>query len=175
MIVHNPAHSVASSTLQLSLHWLLTHWGRDKMAAIFTKDIFKCIFINENIRVSIKISLEFVPKSPINNIPALVQIMAWHRPGGKPLSESMMCVDYWRIYASLGPSELRINCISSSENISSKVLESCLLSWRNIAKCKYMLVPSQMSTTLQGLSQKQLASTKVKHIYISVTLTARAT
>ena len=37
-----------------------------------------------------KISLKFVPKSPINNIPALVQIMAWRRLGGKPLPEAMM-------------------------------------------------------------------------------------
>ena len=33
---------------------------------------------------------EFVPKGPINNIPALVQIMAWRRSVDKPLSESMM-------------------------------------------------------------------------------------
>ena len=38
----------------------------------------------------IKISLKFVPKCPINNIPALVQIMAWRRPGDKPLSETIM-------------------------------------------------------------------------------------
>ena len=43
----------------------------------FADDIFKPIFLNENIRISIKISLKFVPKVPINNIPALVQIMAW--------------------------------------------------------------------------------------------------
>ena len=36
------------------------------------------------------LSLEIVPKDPINNIPALVQIMAWHRPGDKPLSELVM-------------------------------------------------------------------------------------
>ena len=53
-------------------------------------DIFKCIFLNENVWILIKISLKFVPKGPINNIPALVQIMAWRRPGDKPLSESMM-------------------------------------------------------------------------------------
>ena len=53
-------------------------------------DIFKCIFLKENIWITIKISLKFVPMGPINNIPALVQIMAWHRPGDKPLSESMM-------------------------------------------------------------------------------------
>ena len=38
----------------------------------------------------ITISLKFVPKGPIDNIPALVQIMAWRRPGDKPLSESML-------------------------------------------------------------------------------------
>ena len=38
----------------------------------FPDDIFKCIFINENVWISIKISLKFVPKGPINNIPALV-------------------------------------------------------------------------------------------------------
>ena len=53
-------------------------------------DIFKCIFLNENVLNSIKISLKFIPKGPINNIPALVQIMAWRRPGNKPLSEPMM-------------------------------------------------------------------------------------
>ena len=56
----------------------------------FTDDIFICIFLNENIQISIRISLKFVPKSPIYNIPALVQIMAWRRPGDKPLSEPMM-------------------------------------------------------------------------------------
>ena len=37
-----------------------------------------------------KISLKFVPKGPINNMPTLFPIMAWHRPGVKPLSEPMM-------------------------------------------------------------------------------------
>ena len=56
----------------------------------FTDDIFKCIFLNENVWILIKISLKFVPKGRINNIPALVQIMAWRRPGDKPLSKPMM-------------------------------------------------------------------------------------
>ena len=56
----------------------------------FADDTFKRIFFNENVRISIKISLKFVPKGPINNIPALVEIMAWRRPGDKPLSEPMM-------------------------------------------------------------------------------------
>ena len=53
-------------------------------------DIFKCIFVNENVWIPIKISLKFVPKGLINNIPALVQIMAWRRAGDKPLSEPMI-------------------------------------------------------------------------------------
>ena len=56
----------------------------------FADDIFKCIFLNENVWIPIKVSLKFVPKGPINNIPALVQIMAWRRPGDKPLSEPMV-------------------------------------------------------------------------------------
>ena len=56
----------------------------------FADDTFKPIFLNENIRISIRISLEFVPKDPINNIPALVQIMAWRRPCDKPSSEPMV-------------------------------------------------------------------------------------
>ena len=56
----------------------------------FADDIFKCIFLNENVGVLLKISLKFVPKVWIDNIPALVQMMAWHRPGDKPLSEPML-------------------------------------------------------------------------------------
>ena len=40
----------------------------------FPDDIFKCIFLNENVWISIQISLKFVPEGPVNNIPALVQI-----------------------------------------------------------------------------------------------------
>ena len=56
----------------------------------FADDIFKCIFLNKNVWIPIKISLKFVPKGPINNIPALVQIMAWRSPGDRPLSETML-------------------------------------------------------------------------------------
>ena len=56
----------------------------------FPDDILKCIFLNENVWISIKISLKFVFKGPVSNIPALVQIMAWRQPGDKPLSEPMM-------------------------------------------------------------------------------------
>ena len=57
----------------------------------FADEIFKWIFLNENvwIWIPIKITLKFVPQGPINNIPALVQIMVWRRPGDKPLSGPM--------------------------------------------------------------------------------------
>ena len=53
-------------------------------------DSFKWIFLNEDVWIPIKISLNFVPQGPVNNIPALVQIMAWRRPRDKPLSGPMM-------------------------------------------------------------------------------------
>ena len=68
----------------------LAHWGRDKNVRHFADAGFECILLNENIWISLKILLKFVPKVPIDNIPALVQIMAWHRSGDKPLSEPMM-------------------------------------------------------------------------------------
>ena len=57
---------------------------------LFADDIFTRIFLNENVWISVKISLKFVLNGSINNIPALVQITAWRWPGDKPLSEPMM-------------------------------------------------------------------------------------
>ena len=56
----------------------------------FADDIFKCILLNENVWIPNKISLKFVPKGRINNIPPLVQMMTWRPSGDKPLSEPMM-------------------------------------------------------------------------------------
>ena len=58
----------------------------------FPDDIFKCIFLNENVWILNKISSKFVPKGPTSNIPALFQIMAWRRSGNKPLSGPMMAL-----------------------------------------------------------------------------------
>ena len=69
--------------------WLDTLWPRQN-GRHFADDTFKRIFLNENVIISIKISLKFVPKGRINIIPALVQIMAGHRPGDKALYEPMM-------------------------------------------------------------------------------------
>ena len=56
----------------------------------FPDDLFKCIFLNENVWILIKISLKFVPKCPIDNISALVQIMDCRLVSAKPLSKPMI-------------------------------------------------------------------------------------
>ena len=71
----------------------------------FADDIFKWIFLNENVWIASKISLKFVPQGPINNIPALVQIMAWRQATRHYLVQWWL--DYRRIYASLGLNKLR--------------------------------------------------------------------
>ena len=60
------------------------------MAAILADDIFNCIFLNENDRIPIQISLKYVPRSPSDNKPALLQVMAWRRTSDKPLPGAMM-------------------------------------------------------------------------------------
>ena len=59
---------------------------RPKQNKYHLADIFKCIFLNENVLISIKISLKFIPKGPINNILTLVQIMAWHWLGRQAIT-----------------------------------------------------------------------------------------
>ena len=74
----------------VTLLWCLNTLRPRQHGRHFADDIFKCIFLNENVWIPIKISLKFVLKDPINNIPALVRIMAWRRPGDKLLSEQMV-------------------------------------------------------------------------------------
>ena len=56
----------------------------------FADDIFKCIFVNENIWIVNKIPLNCIPWGSIDNSSVLVQIMTWRRTGDKPLSEPMI-------------------------------------------------------------------------------------
>ena len=60
------------------------------MVTILAYNIFKWIFSNKNCSILIQISLKFVPWSPIDNKAALVQVMAWHQRGDKPLPEPMV-------------------------------------------------------------------------------------
>ena len=73
-------------------HWCSIHWCKYILELLhinslrprqngrhFPDNIFKCICMNKNAGIPIKISQKCVFKGPINNTPALVQIMAWHR------------------------------------------------------------------------------------------------
>ena len=80
----------SSSSVKFQGHTALNALRPRQNGRHFPCDIFKCIFFSENVWISLNISLRFVPNGPINNIPALVQIMAWCRPGDKPLSQPMM-------------------------------------------------------------------------------------
>ena len=78
-----------SFTPRLTLHVLVSHIWVGKLSHHrfntlrprqnghhFAGDISRCIFLNANVWIPIKISLKFIPKGPVNNIPTLVQIMA---------------------------------------------------------------------------------------------------
>ena len=65
---------------------MMIQWGRDNVAAI-SQTTFSNAFFNENIWISLKILLKF---ARINNISALVQIMAWCRSIDKLLLSPMM-------------------------------------------------------------------------------------
>ena len=67
------------------------------MAAILADDIFKCIFLYENDRIPIQISLKLVPKSPIDNKQALVQVN--RRQAITRTNDDLV---HWRLYATLG-------------------------------------------------------------------------
>ena len=71
----------------------------------FTGNIFKCIFIDENLCILIQISPKFVPKDPIDTKSALVEVMAWCQSGDKPLPEPML-TQFTDIYAVIGGDEL---------------------------------------------------------------------
>ena len=81
-----------SSDLQYEYqrHYPFSHIEAETKWTPFRRRHFRMHFLNENAWISLTISLKFVPKVRINNIPALVQIMAWRLPGDKPLSEPMM-------------------------------------------------------------------------------------
>ena len=60
----------------------------------FPDDIFKCIFLKENVQVSIRISLKCVRTGPIDNKAALVQVMARYQIGDKPFSDHRSIAAY---------------------------------------------------------------------------------
>ena len=92
-------------------NYILTHWGRSKMSAILQTTFSHAFSSMKMYEFRFRFYFNLFP---INNISALVQIMAWHRPGDKPLSEPMMvsllthicitrppwviCIFWWYVY-----------------------------------------------------------------------------
>ena len=90
---------LTDASLQLCFNFhirnFLTQWGWVKNCRHFADGIFRCISLTENFWVLNKVSLDYVPRGPIANMRALVQIMAWHLTGNKALSETMLvcCIE----------------------------------------------------------------------------------
>ena len=98
----------------------------------FADDIFKRIFLNENVWISFKISPKFVPQVQINNIPALVEIMAWRRLGESHYQNQWWLV-YWHIYGSFDLNDLRasnkMECIVHRIRERLPVWKDCMIEW----------------------------------------------
>ena len=56
----------------------------------FADDTYKRILWMKIFFISIRISMKFDPKGPIDNKAALFQVMAWCRTGDKPLPEPVL-------------------------------------------------------------------------------------
>ena len=66
---------------------VLTHWGWDKMGAMFQTTMSNAFSYMKMYKFWLRFHWILFP---MKNFPALVQMMAWHWPGDKPLSEPMM-------------------------------------------------------------------------------------
>ena len=76
------------------------------MAAILADDIFKCIFLNENDRLRIHISLKFIPRNPIDNNPWGMGLDNGLAPNRRQaIIWTNADPNHWRIYAALGGDE----------------------------------------------------------------------
>ena len=106
-------------------------------------------FLDENIWISINISLNFVLKGQINNIPSLVQVMALPRPDNKPLSEPMM-----------------ISLLTHICFIQPQWVKNCCADMTNIKQCKMVCCWRYgMYFQLREHSYAGTASNNISHIH----------
>ena len=122
----------------------------------FADDMFKCIFLNENVWIAIEISLKFVPKGSINNNPALLQIMVWRRPGDKPLCETMMV------------SSLTHICVTQPQWVN----EWCMPNYVNTYVIEWYLISIYLIVSSAGCNNEALRAIIYKdgciHVLISI-------
>ena len=99
-----------------SLYWIRAQATKSQHISPWTKWLpfcrqhFLCNFMNERFGIFIHISLTFVPKNLVYNRSALVQVMAWHWTGDKPISEPML-TQFTDAYAALGWEELNMSSL----------------------------------------------------------------
>ena len=92
ILPHNFCHLFTGNLLgnfTISLHGI-TRMRQKQNGRHFADGIYKCILLYEWYGILVQIWLKFVPRVLFDNKSALVQIMAWHHTGYKPLSEPMM-------------------------------------------------------------------------------------
>ena len=145
------------------------------MAAIFQTTISNAFSWIKNICISTEISLKFVSTGPINNIPSLVQIMAWRRPGDKPLSEQV--IDYLLTHICVTrPQWVNIGWIRDVFQISNHICiisarlnsTEALCGWQfiyNLILMKYLCMIYKM--TLYGLKRYQFCPVKYSYIFLT--------
>ena len=137
----------------------------------FADDTFQHILSNEDVIISIKISQKFVPKGPIVNSPALVPIMAWRRPGDKPLSEPMMVGlrtrIYIYIYASLGLSELTWRNFRFSDLglLLTSSERSLVVGWVKTVMALAYSSPFRLNTALTRISEANNSYMDTRSLY----------
>ena len=160
--INSPRLPACHDTLGTSL----THWGWDKMDVVSQTTLWNAFSWMKMLEFRLKFHW-----SLFLNIPALVQIMAWRRPGDKPLSEPMMVVLPMHICVTRPP---WVNTLRPRQNgchMADNILT--LIFWKKIAtfllKSHWILFPRVELTMNQlwfryWLGTKLAASNYLKHV-----------
>ena len=90
------------SCSDFSYTYTIWHTSRQQLGRHFAEDIIKCIFLNENMYILFDTAIAIWPQVPINNTPALDEIMTRHRTGDKPSTKPIMVMLTDAYGASLG-------------------------------------------------------------------------
>ena len=124
----------------------------------FADAIFKCNFLYENTSISINISLKCVPEGRINNIPSLVQIMAWRRLGDKPLSEPIMV------------SLLTHICVTQPQCVNDAVYQLRLKVFRNLCEWSWIAFKGcwlRMCISMPIFTFTHIGNLDIEYLYIN--------
>ena len=116
-----------------SSRWCLTYWCRDKIAdKIIRRLHFKMHFLMNMFAFCLSSHWSlFLRLEWTINIPALGQIMAWRRPGDKPLSESMVASLLTHICV-IGLAELNDTWINFVDDNEKKTTIESDFEWNNL-------------------------------------------